>query len=150
MLREQLQQYVGEVGGLLKGLLAVQAERGFLPSSIEAAAADVFNVSRAEVKGVISFYADLRMEPAKKVTLRVCEAEACQAVGGRALKARVCQSLGVDITGSPAGADIEIEPVYCLGLCSVGPAVQVNDNLLGRADEKSVVQLVTEALGKGT
>lgn len=150
MLREQLQRYVGEVGGLLKGLLAVQAERGFLPPSIEAAAADVFNVSRAEVKGVISFYADLRMEPTKKVTLRVCEAEACQAVGGRVLKARVCQSLGVDVAGSPAGTDIAIEPVYCLGLCSVGPAVQVNDNLLGRADEKSVVQLVTEALGKGT
>lgn len=148
MLREQLQQYVGEVGGLLKGLLAVQAERGFLPPSIEAAAADVFNVSRAEVKGVISFYADLRMEPAKKVTLRVCEAEACQAVGGRELKARVCQSLGIGATGSAAGDDIEVEPVYCLGLCSVGPAVQVNDNLLGRADELSVANLVAEALGK--
>lgn len=144
MLRDELQKYVGEVGGLLTGLLAIQSERGFLPPNIEAVAADVFNISRAEVKGVISFYADLRMEPPKKVTIRVCEAEACQAVGGRALKADLQKGLSL------GGADVEIEPVYCLGLCSVGPAVQVNKDLVGRADMAAVSRSVATALEQGS
>ncbi|MBO6504378.1 MAG: NAD(P)H-dependent oxidoreductase subunit E [Kordiimonadaceae bacterium] len=140
MLRDTLQQYVGQTGGLLQGLLAVQSERGFLPPNIESLAADVFNVSRAEVKGVIGFYADLTMEPPKKVTVRVCEAEACQAVGSRALKADLEKGLAY------SGADVAIEPVFCLGLCSVGPAVQVNDKLVGRAELTNVGRHVVDAM----
>ena len=58
--------------------------------------AEALNLSRAEVHGVVTFYHDFRDEPAGRHVLKLCRAEACQAMGGDALAARAEQRLGVD------------------------------------------------------
>ena len=81
-----LTAHVGRTGGLITGLRAVQEAIGFLPPETDAIAADAFNLTRAEVKGVISFYEDFHREPKGKTVVRLCAAEACQAVGSRSLQ----------------------------------------------------------------
>jgi len=88
-IAEIINPYVGETGGLITALQAVQAAHGFLPPETEAVAAEAFNLSKAEVKGVISFYADFHRGPQGKTVVRLCAAEACQAAGGRDLAAAV-------------------------------------------------------------
>ena len=58
------------------------------------ALADALNLSRAEVHGVVTFYHDFRREPAGRHVLKMCRAEACQAMGGEALVARAENRLG--------------------------------------------------------
>ena len=79
--------FVGRTGGLISALRAIQAARGFLPPETEEAAAAAFNLTRAEVKGVISFYSDFARAPKGGTVIRLCAAEACQAQGARALAA---------------------------------------------------------------
>src|SRR6185295_16550997 len=70
-------------GGLLPALHALQAEFGFVPKPAIQLLADIFNITRAEVFGVVTFYHDFRIgEPSGKRVLKLCRAEACQATGG--------------------------------------------------------------------
>ncbi len=120
------------VGGVLRTLREIVSEQGYVSRAQEHAVADVFNLSRAEVRGIVSFYHDLRTAPPPPVEVRVCQAEACQAVGGRALTAKVEAFLGVKI-GS-ANEAVALTPVYCLGLCAQGPSMSVNGEPIARAD----------------
>lgn len=129
-----LKAHLGETGGLITALRAVQATYGFLPEETEAVAAEIFNLSKAEVKGVISFYADFHRAPQGETVIRICAAEACQAVGGRDLQAAVEKQYALKMGETSASKDMTLEPVYCLGLCSCAPAAMVGDALVGRAD----------------
>jgi formate dehydrogenase subunit gamma len=120
-------------GALLPMLHAVQEAFGFIPDEAVALLADVLNLSRAEVHGVISFYHDFRRSRPGRHVVKVCRAEACQAVGAEGLLDHVRRTLQVDEGGppSPDGA-FSLQVAYCLGNCALGPAVMIDETLHGR------------------
>ena len=121
------------VGGVLRALREIVLEQGHVSRAQEHVVADVFNLSRAEVRGIVSFYHDLKTAPAPPLEVRVCQAEACQAVGARAFTERVQSALGLRL--GEANEDVALSAVYCLGLCAQGPSMQVNGRPVARADE---------------
>ena len=132
-------------GPLLPVLHAVQAEFGFVPDDVIQIVADDLNITRAEVHGVITFYHDFRDAPAGKHVVKICRAEACQAVGGTALSERAFDRLGVGWHGTTPNGKVTLEPVYCLGLCACGPAAMVDGKVVGRVDAKKLDRLLAEA-----
>src|SRR5437899_12704554 len=72
-------------GPLLPILHAVQADLGYVDAADVPVIADVLNLAVAEVHGVVTFYRDFRRSPGGQTTVRICQAEACQAVGAEAL-----------------------------------------------------------------
>lgn len=132
-IREIASTHVDEMGGVISSLREIQMQLGYLPQATEELVAEVFNVSRAEIKGVISFYSDFTRSPEAETKIRVCSAEACQAVGARELIASLEASLSVKMGDTSTDQKVSLVPVYCLGLCSVGPAAMVQDRLVGHA-----------------
>lgn len=122
-------------GPLLPVLHAVQDAFGYLPDETVPVVADVLNLSRAEVHGVISFYHLFRRSPPGKRVLYLCRAEACQAMGGAALADRIKQRLGIDFHQTTADGEVSLEPIYCLGNCACAPAAMMDGTLLGRVDD---------------
>lgn len=120
------------VGGVLIALREIVARLGYVSRTQEHVVAEVFNLSRAEVRGIVSFYHDLKTKPQPPVQVRVCQAEACQSVGARELTQRVEAHLGVKL-GEVTDA-VSLDAVYCLGLCAQAPTMTVNGRPLARAD----------------
>ena len=117
-------------GPVLMCLQAIQGHFGYVPEGATPIVADVCNVSRADVHGVLTFYADLRTSPPPPVPVRLCAAEACQAVGARALKGQWQATCELDAElAALTGID---EPIFCLGNCALGPAAVVDGELMGR------------------
>ena len=129
-------------GPLLPILHDVQAEWGMIPDAAQPVIAAALNISRAELHGVISFYHDFRDHPAGRHVLRLCRAEACQAMGGAALGDAAKASLGVDWHGTTADGAVTLEPVFCLGLCACAPAAQVDGQLVGRLNAARLTALL--------
>ncbi|MDH4108311.1 MAG: formate dehydrogenase subunit gamma [Gammaproteobacteria bacterium] len=96
--------------------------------------ADELNLSRADVHGVVSFYHDFRRQPAGKVVVKICQAEACQAMGSRELTAYAEKKLGLKVKDTASDGSVTLEPVYCLGNCACSPAVMINQRVYGRVD----------------
>ena len=131
-------------GALLPVLHEVQHQLGYVPKDAVPAIAEGLNLSRAEVHGVISFYHHFRSEPAGAHVVQVCRAEACQAVGGRALEAHIKAKLDVDYGETTADGKVTLEPVYCLGNCACGPSVQVDERLHARVSAAGFDTLVSD------
>ena len=118
VVREIVAQHRACEGPLLPILHEVQQRAGHISENAIRVIAQELNLTRAEVYGVVSFYHDFRLQPLKGPTLKVCRAEACQARGVESL---------LDDVGIKSDSSVLIEPVYCLGLCSVGPAALTED-----------------------
>ena len=126
-------RHLGRVGGVLQALREVVNEQGFVSEDDQRVVADVFNISRADVRGIVSFYEDLKTHPPAALRVRICQAEACQAVGGRRFTRTVEERFGLEV--GDMNDKVGIEAVYCLGLCAQGPALTINERPYVRADE---------------
>lgn len=148
VLEQCLQRFRDMPGGLLPLLHALQEELGYVPPESVPDIARAFNLSRAEVHGVISFYHDFRTEPAGRHVVQVCRAEACQAMGSRELEAHAQKALGIGFGETTPDGAITLEPVYCLGNCACSPSVRIDDDVYARVDAGRLDVLIAR-LGAG-
>ncbi len=130
---------------LLPILHGLQATFGHIPDNAIPLVGAALNITKAEVHGVMSFYHDFRKVPAGRHVLRICRAEACQSMGGKALADETLKLLGLDWHGTTANGAVTIEPVYCLGLCACAPAAMVDDKVIGRLDKSRMDKILQEA-----
>jgi formate dehydrogenase subunit gamma len=134
---------------LLPILHAIQDELGYLPPDALPAIAAHLNLSRAEVHGVVGFYHHFRQQPPGRHLLRLCRAEACQAVGAEALVERAQEHLRCHFHQTSADGAVSLEPVYCLGQCAAGPALMVDDKeVRGRVTPEQLDALLTQLQGE--
>jgi len=116
-------------GALLPILHALQDRFGFVPETAVPLVAKALNLSRAEVHGTITYYHHFRRHPAGRHIVRLCRAEACQAVGADALAEHAKKSLGCDFHETTDDHAVTLEPAYCLGQCAIGPSMLIDDDI---------------------
>lgn len=139
---EIISQFGGRPEMLVQVLHALVERYGYISEEAIRQVAAELNLSRAEVHGVVSFYHDFRTSPPAKHVLKICQAEACQAMGSRQLTAHAESKLGVEMHGSTD--NVTLEPVYCLGNCACSPAVIIDDKVYGRVDANKLDKLIDE------
>jgi formate dehydrogenase subunit gamma len=118
-------------GPLLPILHDVQKAFGHVSEDAMRDIAQALNLTRAEVYGVVSFYHDFRKEAEARPILKLCRAEACKARGVDAL-----------VPIAEGQSRVKLEAVYCLGMCSVGPAALVGDQVIARLDQARLSSLL--------
>lgn len=130
-LADILAEHAGREGALLPILHDVQKLYGHVSEDAMREIAHALNLTRAEVYGVVSFYHDFRTEAELRPVLKLCRAEACKARGVEAL-----------VPAAEGQTRVKVEPVYCLGLCSVGPAALVGETVHARLDNNRLTALL--------
>lgn len=130
-LADILAEHAGREGALLPILHDVQKIYGHVSEDAMREIAYALNLTRAEVYGVVSFYHDFRTEAELRPVLKLCRAEACKARGVEAL-----------VSVAEGQTRVKVEPVYCLGLCSVGPAALVGETVHARLDSTRLTTLL--------
>jgi formate dehydrogenase subunit gamma len=129
---------------LLEIFHAVQAELGFVPEAALPVIAGALNLSRAEVYGVLSFYHDFRRAPPGRHVVKICRAEACQAMHTEEVCRHAEQRLGTHFGETSADGEFTLEAVYCLGNCALSPAMMIDDVLYGCVDKKRFDAIIAD------
>lgn len=129
---------------LLPLLHSLQEEIGFIDDVLVAPIALAFNLSRAEVHGVISFYHDFRRAPVGRHVVKICRAESCQSRGGAVIEAAAVERLGVAMGETRRDGQVTLEAVYCLGLCAIGPNAMVDGRPVARIDQGGLDAIARE------
>ena len=142
-----VERWADTPGALLPILHQVQETLGFVPPAAMEPIALALHLSRAEVHGVVTFYHDFRTKPPGAHVLKICRAEACQAVGCRDLEAHVATSLGLGnpgeaVHGTTRDGQLSVEPIYCLGNCALGPSIQLDGKLYGKVTQSRLDALL--------
>lgn len=142
--REVLAAHRDEPGALLPILHDIQARLGAVPPEVLPMIAEDLCLSRAEVHGVVSFYHDFRATAPGRVHLKLCQAEACQSMGAKALTAELQDKLGLQLGDTREDGSLTLDAVYCLGNCACAPSAMLNGELYGRVDVEDLLDLVEE------
>ncbi len=132
-------------GALLPILHALQEEFGYIDPEAVPLVAHALNLSQADVHGVISFYHDFRRTPPGRHVLRLCRAEACQAMGCESLVAHDEKRLGVKLGETTSDGSFTVEPVYCLGNCALSPSAMLDGKPYGRVSPQVADFLIDSA-----
>lgn len=129
---------------LIEILHDIQDRLGHVPAGELDTVARALNLSRAEVHGVFTFYHDFRDVPAGRHVVRLCRAEACQAVGCEALADHAVQTLGTKFGTTTADGRVTLEVVYCLGNCALGPSGMIDGDVKGLLDNNKLENILKE------
>jgi formate dehydrogenase subunit gamma len=132
-------------GAMLPMLHALMEKFGHVPDAAVPLIAEALNLSRAEVHGCLTFYHDFRRAPAGRHVVKLCRAEACQAVGADRLHADLLGRLGIGWHETTPDGRMTVEPVFCLGLCACGPAALVDGFPVARLTEAALEHALAEA-----
>jgi formate dehydrogenase subunit gamma len=122
----------------------LQHELGYIPEQVLPAIADALNRSRAEVHGVLSFYHDFRRTPPGRHIVKICQAEACQAMHTEKVCRHAEERLGANLGETSPDGEYTLEAVYCLGNCALSPAMMIDGNLFGCVDAKRFDAIIAD------
>lgn len=132
-------------GPLIEILHDLQRSMGYVPAEAVPLIAGELNLSRAEVHGVVTFYHHFRSAPHGRRILRLCRAEACQSMNGRALERHARKRLGIGFGETTTDGALTLEAVYCLGLCACSPAAMIDEEVHGRVTPERLDELIRQA-----
>jgi formate dehydrogenase subunit gamma len=137
MNRTTISEIIADFGSkpemLVQILQSIVSRFGWVPPETIRQLAEELNLSRADVHGVVEYYHDFRTAEPGKHIVKICQAEACQAMGSRELTEHAKRTLTVNL--HETNDDVTLEPVYCLGNCACSPAVMIDGKTYGRVDE---------------
>ena len=133
-----------EPGAVIPILQEIQEAYGHVPPVAIQRVAEHMNIPASEIYGIVTFYAQFRLQPLGKNLVRVCHGTACHLGGAEMVAEALARATGAK-EGETSPDDLfTVERVACLGCCSLAPCVMVNNETHGRLTPESVNKLVTE------
>lgn len=119
-------QYERKRSALLPMMHLFQQHEGFVSPQAMRAAAEMLDLTLAEVEGTISFYTLLFRKPVGKYVLQVCRGLACSINGAEEIMAYFREKLGVGHLQTTQDGTFSYEEVECLAACDRPTCMQVN------------------------
>ena len=143
-LKQALAPYQGQRGATIPVLQKTQEVIGYLPEETISEIADFLGLSKNEVYGVASFYAQFRFERQGEHIVKVCQGTACHVRGGGSILSIVESELGIQPGETRKDYKFSLERVACFGACALAPVMVVDNIVHG----KMTTVKAREILGK--
>lgn len=133
-----------ERGAVIPILQEVQDTLGYVPkAAIQRVAGDI-DVPASEIYGIVTFYAQFRLEPLGKYLIKVCHGTACHLCGAEMVADTIAQVAGAKEGETSEDKLFTIERVACVGCCSLAPCIMINSDTHGRLTPESIDKTVKE------
>ena len=137
-----LARYRGEKSELIPILQEAQERFGYLPEETMLEIARFLQIPESAVFGVITFYAQFRLAPGGKRTVRVCRGTACHVRGGARILREVERRLSIKSGQTTDDLEYALETIACFGSCALAPVMVVDKDVYGRMTTAKVGQIL--------
>ena len=127
---------------LIMILQAIQKRYNFLPRSALAYLASKINVPYSKIYGVATFYSTFSLEPRGRNIVSICLGTACHVRGAERVHERLEEKLGIRDGQTTGDNRYTLESVRCIGCCSLGPVVKINEDMHGRISPDEVSKIL--------
>ena len=121
-----------EPGAAIPILQEVQDTYGYIPPISIQRIAENMNVPASELFGIVTFYAQFRLQPLGKNLIKVCHGTACHLSGAEMVSQVLSREVGAREGETSPDGQFTVDRVACLGCCSLAPCMMVNGEVHGR------------------
>jgi NADH:ubiquinone oxidoreductase subunit E len=136
------QKFGGRKENLIMILQAIQKEYGFLPEAALWHAARTLDVPISHIYSVGTFYSTFSFVPKGRHMITVCLGTACHVRGAQRVLDNLAKTLDIAPGETTADRRFSLETVRCVGCCSLGPVVRVDQDTHGRVSVDGLKKLV--------
>jgi NADH-quinone oxidoreductase subunit E len=139
-----LQSHQRKRESLIPILQEVQGVLGYLPEEAITEIAQFLGMSRSDIYGVASFYAQFRFERQGRHSVKVCQGTACHVRGGKRIMGEVKQQVGIEPGQTTADYNYSLEKVACFGACALAPVMVVDGTVYGRMTTPIIKKILSQ------
>ncbi len=100
------------------------------------------HVTESQLYGLASFYDMLSTKPRGRHVIKFCENAPCHVVGGKAVWDALCARLDLNNGETTPDSKWTLVTTSCLGLCSVGPVVLIDDDVYGNVTPDQITDIL--------
>jgi NADH:ubiquinone oxidoreductase subunit E len=137
-------QYGSDKENLIMILQAIQRRYNYLPRPALNYLAVKVGVPYSKIYGVATFYATFSLEPRGRNIISICLGTACHVRGGERVRERICDKIHIHDGQTTEDKRFTLESVRCIGCCSLGPVVKINEDMHGRVDSDMIVKILDQ------
>ncbi len=141
-LNDILREVGEESSSLIPVLQRVQGARGYLPGPVLSEVSERLSIPLHQVLGVATFYSQFRLAPLGRHVIHVCDGTACHVRGSRKIVEALERELNTEVGGTTPDNRISFDVVYCLGCCSISPAVMIDGEFVGQMTPDNMLRAV--------
>lgn len=149
--REILARYPERRAALMPVLWLVQREFGWISPSAQTYVAELMDLPKAWVEGVVSFYTMYWRRPMGRSHIAICTNLSCYLRGAEHIYDAVCKRTGAKAGEVSEDGRFSIERAECLGSCDTAPMLQLNnDGYYENLTVEDVLALIDQLEREGT
>ncbi len=146
-LNEIIEKYRGDREALVEILRDVSQAKGYVPAEDLATIAQRLGLPQSQVHSVASFYSLISLKPQGKHVIRFCQDAPCHVAGGREVWEALEQTLGIPFGATTSDGMWTLLTTSCIGACSVGPVMTVDNEVYGNLTPDRVREIITQIGG---
>ncbi|MBE6557904.1 MAG: NAD(P)H-dependent oxidoreductase subunit E [Ruminococcaceae bacterium] len=133
-----IDKYQDVKGKMMPILQEAQAIYGYLPLEVQKIIAERTGISLEEIYGVVSFYAQFKLNPEGEVAVAVCLGTACYVKGSGDIIEECSRILGIPVGSTSSDGKYSLEATRCIGACGLAPVLTINGEVYGRLVAKDM------------
>jgi NADH:ubiquinone oxidoreductase subunit E len=149
IVSEAIEKHGAKRDALIPILSEINIELGYIPAEafqevqkqLNADEAHTY-VTKGQLFGLASFYDMLSTKPRGRHVIKFCENAPCHVVGGKAIWDTLCETLNLKNGETTLDKKWTLVTTSCLGLCSVGPLVLIDDDLYGNITPDQIDEIL--------
>ena len=137
-----IEKHAGQKGAMMPILQEAQDIYGYLPLEVQKIIAAKTGVSLEEIFGIVSFYAQFKLNPDGDIAVAVCLGTACYVKGSGDIINKFSELLGVPVGSTSADGKYSLEATRCIGAYGLAPVLTVNGEVYGRLTVADVPEIL--------
>jgi len=147
-LLEVVQEAVSRHGATREALVPILSDvnraLGYLPKEALEAVGKQLHMPASQVSAVATFYSMLNTTPHGRHVVQFCESAPCHVIGGREVWKVLQEELKLQAGETSADGKWTLVTTSCLGICSVGPVIVIDDDVHGNVEPKRVREILAQ------
>jgi len=145
---DQVQKIMGSYGNdpqqLIAVLLDIQAASGknYVDQKWASLASTVLKVPLSKIHEILTFYAMFSIKERGEYVIEICQSTPCHFSKAEEIVRWFEEATGIKTGETTADGKITLSRTSCLGVCDIGPAIKIGDDVFGDLTEEKIKTLV--------
>lgn len=138
------QDFNNDKENMIMILQAIQRKYNYLPRPALTYLSTKINVPYSQIYGVATFYSTFSLEPRGRNIVSICLGTACHVRGGERIREKIQENLKICDGQTTPDNRFTLETVRCIGCCSLGPVMKINEDMHGRISTDEVDNILAQ------
>lgn len=136
-------EFDGNKENLIMILQAIQRRYNYLPRPTLLYVSEKLDIPYSKIYEVSTFYSTFSLEPRGKNIVSICLGTACH-VRGERVKEQIENTLDIKDGQTTNDKRYTLESVRCIGCCSLGPVIKINEDMHGRIKPDEIESVLNQ------